>query len=122
MENTNVFIVGDHGYVGLYGLYKILKSKDWEIESSLPIFIMITFDKKNLSYYEQYNEIKKNQQNFITPFDIYFTLSHILYGNEYEKIYSLNKKKYGENLFRYINSYERNCKKYKYLTSECQCK
>lgn len=122
MENTNVFIVGDHGYVGLYGLYKILKSKDWEIESSLPIFIMITFDKKNLSYYEQYNEIKKNQQNFITPFDIYFTLSHILYGNEHEKIYSLNKKKYGESLFRYINSYERNCKKYKYLTSECQCK
>ena len=60
MGNTTLFIVGDHGYVGLFGLYKILGAKDWNIESSLPIFIMIIFDNNNSTYNEQYYNIFKN--------------------------------------------------------------
>ena len=92
MENTTVFIVGDHGYIGLYGIYKLLKSNDWNIEISLPVCIMIIFDKKNMSYNQQYSQIFKNQQTFITPFDIYYTLKNILFGDK-TKINSDDKKK-----------------------------
>lgn len=123
MENTIFFIVGDHGYVGLFGLYKILGAKDWNIESSLPIFIMIISDNKNYTYNEQYYNINKNQQNLITPFDIYYTLKHILYGEKY-KIKNYNTLKMdGQSLFKYINPKERICNKYKIINRQtCQCK
>lgn len=123
MINTTVFIAGDHGLVGLFGIYKLLKSKDYESEISLPIFIMIIPDKKNSSYDEQFSEIFKNQQNLITPFDIYYSLKHILLGNKYENNTNNENIKNGESLFKYINPKERNCKKYKLIKSqESVCK
>ena len=41
MINSSVFIAGDLGLVGLFGIYKLLKLKDYENEISLPIFIKI---------------------------------------------------------------------------------
>jgi hypothetical protein len=121
MANTTVFIVGDHGYIGLFGIYKILKANDWNIEFALPICIMIIFDKKNNSYYQQYSEIFKNQQKFITPFDIYFTLKNILFIDK-PITNNLINKNLGESLFNYINSYNRTCKNYEQIDqATCQC-
>ena len=113
MNNTTLFIVGDHGYIGLYGIYRLLNSNDWRIESSLPIFIIISYDKNETSYQKQYSEIYKNQQNFVTPFDIYKTLRSFIYKED-------DIKKEGKNLFNYINPNKRTCKKYNIL--ECNCK
>ena len=58
-KNTTVFIAGDHGFA-LMGIYKLINSQDWKIEYSLPIFILLVNDIKNLTYEEQYSEIKNN--------------------------------------------------------------
>ena len=122
MENTTLFIAGDHGYVGLFGIYEILKSNDWKIEYALPILIILEFDKKNVSYYKQYNNIQKNQQNLVTPFDIYYTLMQNLYGTNYKKNLPYKNLKNGESLFKYINPKDRTCFKYKIPEQHCKCK
>jgi len=102
------------------GVYKLLNPNDWKIEKSLPILIILIPDKKNISYEMQYSEIYKNQQTLITPFDIYYTIRHIIYGNNYKN--NLLKKRHneGESLFKYINSKNRNCKKYQQMRN-CKC-
>ena len=122
MENTTIFIVGDHGYIGLFGVYKILNANDWNIESALPIFILITFDKKNTTYFNQYSQINNNQQTLITPFDIYYTLRNILFGEHYKNNIISQFRNEGESLFKYINPYQRICNKYKQINKyTCQC-
>ena len=120
LQNTTVFIAGDHGFA-LMGVYKLMDPNDWRIEQSLPIFILLVPDKKNLSYEEEYSEIWKNQQNLITPFDIYYTIRHIIFGDEYKKHLLKEQKNEGESLFKYINPKERNCTKYERF-GNCQCK
>ena len=123
MENTSVFIVGDHGYVGLFGLYKVLHSNDWNIELALPIFIIITFDKKNTTYYNQYTEMIKNQQNLITPFDIFYTLRNIAFREKYKNNTLFQDRIEGESLFKYINPFKRACNNYHQMNKgTCQCK
>ena len=117
--NTTIFIVGDHGNV-LMGIHKLLNSNDWRIEQSLPIFILLNSDKKNSSYREEYSEILKNQQTLITPFDIYYTIREIIYGNNYKINLLKEQNNEGESLFKYINPKERNCSKYQQF-SDCQC-
>ena len=122
LENTIVFLAGDHGFE-LMGLYKLFEPNDWEIEKQFPIFLLIIPDKKNVSYVEQYSEILKNQQTFITPFDIYYTIRHIIYGDKYTQNLlkeQNNENNKGESLFNYINPKERNCKKYINI-NYCQC-
>ena len=111
LKNTTIFLAGDHGFA-LMGVYKLLNPNDWKIEKSMPIFIMIIPDLKNETYEEQYSEIIKNQQNLITPFDIYYTIRHIIYGNKYKDNLLPEQNNEGESLFKYINSKERNCTKY----------
>ena len=121
LQNTTVFIAADHGFF-LMGIYKIIKSKDFSIERDLPFLFLIVPDKRNITYEQQYSEIIKNQQNLVTPFDIFYTLRYILYGENY-KTYPLNGNKGdGEYLFKYINPKERKCKKYQQMhESTCQC-
>ena len=117
--NTTVFLAGDHGFE-LMGLYKLFEPNDWKIEKHLPVFLLLTSDKKNISYNDQYSEILKNQQNFITPFDIYYTIRHIIYGDNYKKNLLKEQNNEGESLFKYIEPKERNCSKY-YNIDQCQC-
>ena len=49
------------------------------------LFILVN-DRKNMSYYEQYYHIQKNQQTFITGYDFYNTIAHLLYGDKYKDI------------------------------------
>ena len=119
IENTTIFLAGDHGFA-LMGIYKLINPNDWQIEKYLPIFIILIPDLKNTTYEQQYSEILKNQQTLITPFDIYYTIRHIIYGSKYKTNISDELNSEGESLFKYINPKERNCSKYKYFT-ECQC-
>ena len=62
--------------------------------------------------------LKNNQQIFVSPYDIHDTLVDMIYDGENKKIMSRN----GESLFRYINSMERSCLKYSELPIElCRC-
>ena len=117
--NTSIFFVGDHGNM-LLGAYQIFKPNDIEIEQYFPILIIITNDLKNTSYSEQYSEIIKNQQTFITSFDIYFTLREIIFGNEYKDNLLKEQIGNGESLFKYINPKERSCDKYIQI-DKCYC-
>ena len=110
LENTTIFLAGDHGFA-LMGVYKLLSPKDWMIERFMPIFILLVPDSKKMSYEEQYSEILKNQQTLITPFDIYYTIRHIIYGNNYKNNLLKEQNNEGESLFKYINPKERNCTK-----------
>ena len=122
MENTTLYIAADHGYVGLFGIYEILKSNDWETEYALPILIIIETDKKNIPYEKQFNNIQKNQQNLVTPFDIYYTLMQNLYGINYRNYLLYKNLRNGESLFNYINPKDRTCDKYKIPDIHCKCK
>ena len=103
------------------GVYKLFKSEDWKIEYSMPIFILLVHDINNKTYEDQYLEIEKNQQNFITSFDIYYTIRYIIYGENYKKPPLNGNKDDGESLFKYINPKSRTCKKYKQI-EKCECK
>jgi hypothetical protein len=121
-KNTTIFIAGDHGFA-LMGIYKLFNSDDYQIEYSFPIFILLVPDKKNYSYFQQYSEIIKNQQIMITPFDIYYTIRHIAFGENYKKKPLYGDKNDGESLFKFINAKTRTCNKYKSMSKEnCQCK
>ena len=119
LKDTTLFFVGDHGFA-LMGVYKILESHDWQIETDLPIFLIIEPDSPKLGYEKQYKEILKNQQTLITAFDIFYTLRWILYGEEYKTKPLNGNKDDGECLFKYINPKERVCGKYDGLA--CQCR
>ena len=119
LKNTTIFLAGDHGFA-LMGIYKVLNPNDWDIEKFMPFFVMIVPDLKNKSLEEQYSEILKNQQILITPFDIYYTIRHIIYGNTYKNNLFPEQNNEGESLFKYINPMERNCSKYLFFTG-CQC-
>ena len=121
MENTILLIAADHGYVGLFGVYKILGAKDWYAEYPLPILIIIKSDNKNVSYENQFGEIQKNQQKLVTPFDIYYTLSHNLFGNNYREKLKYKNLNLGESLFKYINHKKRTCSKYNIPKWHCRC-
>ena len=120
LKNTTIFLAGDHGFA-LMGVYKLISPNDWQIEKFMPIFVLIVPDSKNISYEEQYSEILKNQQILITPFDIYYTIRHIIYGDKYKDNLFNEQNNEGESLFKYINPKERNCSKYLFFEG-CQCK
>ena len=119
LNNTTLFFVGDHGNL-LMGAYQIFEPNDIKIEKYFPIFIIITPDKNNISFNEQYSEIIKNQQTLVTPFDIYFTLRDIIYGNKYKDSLRKEQINNGESLFKYINPKMRTCNKYQHM-KECFC-
>ena len=129
LKETTIFLLSDHG-VGMPSIY--FTSQFYQMEINLPMLFIIVNDRKNVSYEEQYKFIHENQQIFITAFDIYNSLGHILYGNKYYQIQSKSKKKnsckskYGRSLFEKMNAKGRFSKKYKHFKkigfSELACK
>ena len=101
--------------------------EDYIIEKSLPFLYIILSDNVNKTYYSQYQNIKENQQNFIHAYDIYNTLSNIIFGNEYFSIPNKNNIKdwprtdRGKSLFGYIESKGRNCNISVEFDTICQC-
>jgi hypothetical protein len=130
MKNSALILSADHGH-SILVLYKFLQSLDQEIELYNPLLLFILSDNKTMSYEEQYGNIYKNQQNFITTYDIYHTLKDILYRDDKsisikninQKGEKFNPKKHflGTSLFRYIDPKERICSNYIDI-SDCICK
>ena len=116
LKNTSIFLLSDHGVKmpSIYYPYDFYK-----IEYNLPMLYMIINDRKNISYEEQYNNIYKNQQTFITSYDIYNTIGNLIFGDKYNNIKNKTKKHdtpkspYGKSLFEKINQKSRNPKLYK---------
>ena len=58
----------------------------YRYKEHLPMLFLIINDRKNISYNERYLNIYENQQAFITAYDIYNTVAHLIFGNKYEYI------------------------------------
>ena len=88
------------------------------------MFYLLINDRNNISYEEQYKYLYENQQTFITAFDIFNTIEHLLYGDEYisikKKYKNTLKSKIGASLFTRINKKYRSSKIY-YLMDTNAC-
>ena len=82
-KESTIFLLSDHG-VGMPSIYFF--QDFYKYEEQLPMLFIIINDRKNVSYYEQYSNIYENQQSFITAYDIYNTIVHLIYGNKYSSI------------------------------------
>ena len=126
LENTILFIVSGQGnaYDDFFNSYYF---EDFSIEKYVGTFFIL-IDKSNIDNNEIFINIRNNQQNMVTPYDIKETLESIAYNNfinsemeeKESQLGDSNKK--GKSLFKYINPKERNCEKYKQLNEEiCRC-
>ena len=130
LKDTAVFIVSDHGNQN-DGVYDIIESGEWELEKRYPFFFLILCnnDLFKKSGYDQ--NLLKNQDIMITPYDIHDTMIHIIYGDKNSLVmtkdgdkrgYSVNNK--GESMFKNFEAKDRNCEKYKDDWKEtifCKC-
>ena len=129
LKNTAVILAADHG-LNILVLYKLFQSQDQEIEVNNPLLLLILADKQWMNYEAQYKNIHENQQTFITTYDIYHSLKHIINGEDIplnikniEKTEKFNPKKHflGTSLFNKIDPSERYCSNYIDI-EDCICK
>ena len=117
-KDTSIFLLSDHG-VGIQSMYYAFKF--FALEAELPMLYIIINDRKNISYQEQYYYLYENQQAFITAYDIYNTVNHLLYGDKYKYISNLTdenptpKSPLGISLFEKINHKSRKSKNYEFM-------
>ena len=83
LKESSIFLLSDHG-CGMPSIYYLNSFYQYEIH--LPMLFVIINDRKDTSYNEQYSNIYENQQAFITAYDIYNTIGHLIYGNNYKNI------------------------------------
>ena len=114
-KESTIFLLSDHG-VGMPSIYFFFDF--YLYEEQLPMLFIIVNDRKNISYYEQYSNIYENQQSFITAYDIYNTIVHLLYGNKYSSIKNktINNdgpiSPFGKSLFTKMNKKNRTSKNF----------
>ena len=116
MKNTAIIFSSDHGN-GMPSLYTIINSVDYFYENVLGFLAFVFLDSNfddNIK-----NNLERNQQILITPYDIHDTLIDIIYGKENLELNS----RFGKSLFREIKGMERNCNKYEELMEKdiCRC-
>ena len=115
LKESSVFLLSDHG-VGMPSIY--FTTDFYRYEEQLPMLFIIINDRKNISFNEQYLNIYENQQAFITAYDIYNTIAHLIFGNKYEYIRNKTidndtpKSPYGKSLFTKIDKKKRTSKIY----------
>ena len=123
--NTTFIIFSDHGQ-HLNGPLYFFKLKDFLYESTLPILFLILPNTQELYNESLYEKIKSNQQVFITPYDIYYTLIHIALGVTAKEINKEFSNYYGESLLTRINYSVRYCQSRIYdsqiNSNTCNCK
>ena len=114
LKNTAIIFASDHGN-GMPSIYNVIDSEDYLYENVLGFLAIVLYDYKDEKGIEN---LKNNQQNFISPYDIHDTLVDIIYNGENKEKMSRN----GDSLFRKIFSMERNCLKYSELSQDlCRC-
>ena len=106
LKDSSIILVSDHGD-GMPSFY--YPYDFYIIEKQLPMLYMIINDRKNISYENQYKYMNINQQTFITSYDIYNTISNLIFGDQYYYIkYKTRRKdrpksRFGTSLFYKIN-------------------
>ena len=107
LKNTAIFIVSEQGNKN-NGLYDILGSAEFELEKKYGLFIMILDWNDNFKNGNYHQNLIKNQNMFTTPYDIYESMMHIIFGNitynnEIKDNYS------GESMFNELHLEDRYC-------------
>ena len=82
LRNSAVFIISEQGNRN-NGLYNILGSVEFEIEKKYGVFIMLLDWNEKFQKEQFHKNLIKNQDLFITPYDIYDTVVHIALGENY---------------------------------------
>ena len=119
-KDSSIFLLSDHG-VGIQSIYYAFEF--YTIENDLPMLYIIFNDRKNITHDKQYFYLRENQQTFITAFDIYNTINHLLYGDKYKYIYNLTdenptpKSPLGISLFEKINQKYRKPSNYESMSN-----
>ena len=125
LSNTTIILFSDHGQ-HLNAPSYFFNSKDFLYERTLPLLFLIIPNTQELYEEFLYEIIKINQQVFITPYDIYYTLIHIALGDKFSEVNKklLNNK--GESLLTPINYSLRYCESKIYDSqfdsNICNCK
>ena len=91
LKETSVLLLSDHGTI-VPSIYYFLEF--YQIESNLPMFFILINDRENQTYEKQYKYIYQNQQTFITAYDIFNTICHLLYGDLYDSLPFKEKDSY----------------------------
>ena len=114
LKDTAIIFASDHGN-GMPGIYNVINSDDFLYENVLGFLALVLYD---ITDENKIKNLEKNQQTFVSPYDIHDTLIDIIYNGSKREIMSRN----GESLFRYINPMERSCLKYSELSKDlCRC-
>ena len=124
LNDGALLFLSDHGNLSNRMFYIF---EDFMKEIYLPFLFIILQDDSQKTYNPQYENITKNKQTFTYAYDVYNTLSNIIYGNEYYNI--KNKTKYfdtpkserGKSLLEYINPI-RDCINLVDIYNNCQCR
>ena len=117
LKNTAIIFTSDHGN-GMPGFYYIINSEDYMYESVIGFLAFVLYDYKDKN---GINNLEKNQQTLISPYDIHDTLIDIIYNGDKTKSNLMSRN--GQSLFKDINSMERSCNTYSELVDElCRCK
>ena len=105
------------------GIYNVDRNSEYFFEKNLGSWFILL--NKNGIDNNIIQNIRNNEQNFVTPYDVYDTMLSIIYNcydiNCFEKIN--HKSINGNSIFMKINGTERNCEKYKEINAfDCHCK
>ena len=123
LDDTFIFIVSDHGN-HMLGPWAVIRPQDYLIETTLGTLFFIMPNTKKLYNNGLYDIIKKNQQTFITPYDIHNTLIHLACGDNECNPNAYSKR--GSSLLLNIEPMERYCENPKLdlriEKSDCKCK
>ena len=118
LENTAIFFVSDHGN-GMYGFYRDIQADDFLFERTLAFWFIILHDFKNE---EEVINLEENQQTLLTPYDIFDSLSDIIFDEENMNVHT--RLNLGKSIFRKIDAKNRTCMKYTEwpLDEMCHCR
>ena len=119
-RRTSLIIASASGQLK-FGIFNKMDS-EFFYEKNLGSFFLV-LDKINIDK-DLLQIIKKNQQSFVTPYDIYDTIISIGYDCYDDDCFNnINKKSNkGKSIFNIIDGKERNCESYnEILAKECYC-
>ncbi len=114
LNDTMIIFFSDHGYT-MPGIHQILQSEDHVKELLLPfVYILLP---KNIENYEKIREnLKHNENMFMTPYDMHQTLLGML---------NINDKSFnnlGTDIFNNKLKGDEGCKKFKIKDEWCKCR
>ena len=124
LNETELIIVSDHGF-HFFGLETVLNKDEQKISYYFPTLFVALPNKKGEKYERFYDNMYLNEQVMITSYDIFQTMIHTAFGDDYcvnkEECF-IPKSEYGESLLKKIDGKMRNCSNYLEINDAVHCK